>query len=67
MEDVSTIVPIQLAATTPHVLLVILLMMMAAVAHVSFNMPGVMYSSLLIVITGSPPDSGNDEVSDCNQ
>ena len=34
MEDVSTIVPIQLAATIAHVLMAILLMTMITVAHV---------------------------------
>ena len=36
MEDVSTIVPIQLAATIVHVLIVILLMTMVTVAHVRY-------------------------------
>ena len=37
MEDVSTIAPIQLAATIAHVLLVILLMAMITVVHVRYE------------------------------
>ena len=37
MEDVSTIVPIQLAATIAYVLMVILLMTMITVAHVRYE------------------------------
>ena len=37
MEDVNTIVPIQLAATIAHVLLVIILMTMITVAQVRCN------------------------------
>ena len=51
MEDVNTIVPMQLAAIIVHVLIVILLMTMITVAHVRYITSYVLTTSYVLIIS----------------
>ena len=51
MEDVNTIVPMQLAATIVHVLIVILLMTMITVAHVRYITSYVLTTNYVLIVS----------------